>query len=148
MRLQEKAAHDAKILIIEPNNELCDTLAVALTELFDKENILTSADFRDALWQAAAVFPRYVAMNYSTLGEPPDELLKRLKSVMREFQGIILYAPESEEYDRALKNKLSRDLEYRGILAVSYDELIDTIRSLLRRGSAGPGDNDGVIENT
>ncbi len=136
--MQGRTLTDAKILIVEPNRDLRETLALSLSEYFHRKNIIESPSGRDALWQATAAFPRYVVMNYTTLDEPAEELLKRLKSSIREFQGIILYAAESREYERELKTKISHDLEYRGMLVVSYDDLMVKIRALLERGGNGP----------
>jgi hypothetical protein len=137
--MQDRTHTNAKILIVEPNTDLRETLVLSLSEYFQKKNIIESPSGRDALWQATAAFPRYIVMNYTTLDEPPEELLKRLKSSIREFQGIILYAAESSEYETALKTKISHDLEYRGMLVVSYDDLMDKVRVLLARGGAEPG---------
>ena len=85
-----------KVLIVEPNEDLRKTLVATLSEYFERDHIFVSENGVNALWQATDIFPDYVIMNYNQMNVQPDELLRRLKSSLGKFQGIVLYSSESE----------------------------------------------------
>ncbi|HSV97021.1 MAG TPA: response regulator [Spirochaetota bacterium] len=124
-----------KVLIVEPNDDLRKTLVATLSEYFARDHIYVSENGVNALWQATDIFPDYVIMNYNKMNVQPDELLRRLKFSLRKFQGIILYASESEEYEKELRRKLSQGGEFEGIIAVNLDDLIDRVQRMFSERS-------------
>ena len=51
-----------------------------------------------------------------------------------EFQGIVVYDPESEEYELGLLSLISRDLDYAGILPVRIDVFAEKIGEIFNKG--------------
>lgn len=124
-----------KVLIVEPNDDLRKTLVATLAEFFERDHIFVSENGVNALWQATDIFPDYVIMNYNQMNVQPDELLRRLKSSLGTFHGIILYSSESEEYEKELRHKLSRGGQFEGIIAVNMDDLIDRVQRMFSERS-------------
>lgn len=119
-----------KVLIVEPNEDLRKTLVATLSEYFQRDHIFVSENGVNALWQATDIFPDYVIMNYNQMNVQPDELLRRLKSSLGKFQGIVLYSSESEEYERELRRKLSQGVQFEGIIAVNLNDLVDRVQRM------------------
>lgn len=113
-----------------------------LSEFFERDHIFVSENGVNALWQATDIFPDYVILNYNQVNVQPDELLRRLRSSLRDFQGIVLYSSESEEYEKELRQKLSRGEQFEGIIAVNMDDLIDRVQRMFseRDGRQANGD--------
>ncbi|HNU92297.1 MAG TPA: hypothetical protein PKO25_10545 [Spirochaetota bacterium] len=131
-----------KVLIVEPNDDLRRTLVATLSEFFERDHIFVSENGVNALWQATDIFPDYVILNYNQVNVQPDELLRRLRSSLRDFQGIVLYSSESEEYEKELRQKLARGEQFEGIIAVNMDDLIDRVQRMFseRDGRQANGD--------
>ena len=124
-----------KVLIVEPNEDLRKTLVATLSEYFEPDHIFVSENGVNALWQATDIFPDYVIMNYNQMNVQPDELLRRLKSSLGKFQGIVLYSSESEEYERELRRKLSQGVQFEGIIAVNLNDLVDRVHRMFSERS-------------
>jgi PleD family two-component response regulator len=123
----------ARIVIVTSNSGINDTLSAALSEFCPGSDIRSYTDEYEALWQATDVQPDIVIVWYGPKSGKSYKLLKRLRLSLKEFQGIVVYEPESGEYQSALLQVLSRDQEYAGILPVRIDMFGEKMREILNK---------------
>lgn|GEM_PF-682439 len=119
---------DKRVLVVVSNPDLRKTIAMELAEYFPEEKIYESADERDALWQASAVFPEVLITSFNEERVRASDLLVRIRNLNHSVKGFVVYSPESAEYERALKDALYDNMSYAGMAAVRLEDLRSALR--------------------
>ena len=104
--------NQARLLIVEPNEDIARTLDITLAEYTNKERYRIVPDVYKALWDASDFMPDFVLINYNTVNRQSGKLIRRLKTMITDFQSIIFYSQELVEYENELKDKLSSEPEF------------------------------------
>ncbi len=133
------SAENRKVLIVIPNEDMRQTIMLTVSEYFNRRGIYLSDNEQDALWQATDLHHQLIIVAQSSQRVKPNELIKRLKNSLPPFQGIVVYAPESEEYEKELLDAVSRDREYDGIILARIDRLGDILSALYPDGRRNGG---------
>lgn len=123
--------NQARLLIVEPNEDIARTLDITLAEYTNKERYRIVPDVYKALWDASDFMPDFVLINYNTVNRQSGKLIRRLKTIIEDFQSIIFYSQELVEYENELKDKLSSESEFNNAVFIRFDDLVSNIKSLL-----------------
>ena len=123
--------NQARLLIVEPNEDIARTLDITLAEYTNKERYRIVPDVYKALWDASDFMPDFVLINYNTVNRQSGKLIRRLKTMITDFQSIIFYSQDLVEYENELKDKLSSESEFNNAVFIRFDDLVSNIKSLL-----------------
>ena len=127
----------ARVVIVTSNSGINDTLSAALSDFCPGSNIHSYTDEYEALWQATDIQPDIVIVWFGPKSGKSYELMKRLRLFLNEFQGIVVYDPESGEYESALLQVLLHDPEYAGILPVRIDMFGEKLGAVFNKRRSG-----------
>ena len=134
--------NQARLLIVEPNEDIARTLDITLAEYTNKERYRIVPDVYKALWDASDFMPDFVLINYNTVNRQSGKLIRRLKTIIEDFQSIIFYSQELVEYENELKDKLSSEPEFNNAVFIRFDDLVSNIKSFLDTRKIEKGKED------
>lgn len=134
--------NQARLLIVEPNEDIARTLDITLAEYTNKERYRIVPDVYKALWDASDFMPDFVLINYNTVNRQSGKLIRRLKTMITDFQSIIFYSQDLVEYENELKDKLSSESEFNNAVFIRFDDLVSNIKSFLDTRKIEKGKED------